>query len=90
MSFVKVKPLNVVDEVAEFYLGIDRISSFNTTTTEANGECTEVSTVYGTTFHVAGKAEEFAEEIRTAIYRMTYFPPPQTTIGGAGGAGFVR
>lgn len=79
MPFVKVTPLagTEASEIGEFHLAIDRISSFNTGALELYRDqpITQIRTVYGTDFHIAGTPEEFALQIRGAIYNYTYFAP---------------
>jgi hypothetical protein len=72
MTFVHVEPVDLNAE--PFYLHVDRISSFNDVKLEAFEETVvAINTVYGDKFHIAGKSEDFAEKVRSAIYRFTYF-----------------
>lgn len=68
-AFVKVNTI----EDAEYWLHVDRISSFHKTTREDHGEVTEVQTVYGNTIHLPITPEEFADLIRIANYNFTFF-----------------
>lgn len=68
-AFVRIN----TTEDAEYFLHVDRISSFHKSTTDAHGEATEVQTVYGNTFYVDKSVDEFAADIRTAIYNFTFF-----------------
>lgn len=59
-DFVYVKPL---ENIQPFFINTDRISSFNDNDTEAYPTCVEVRTVTGDSFHIAGRAAEFADEL---------------------------